>query len=224
MVVLMNVAIEKSPPPLSKPTDEKGLFIENGSSANGNHTVLKDSEKDWKLTQMNIDNGRQDTTLDYTPSETINRNSAMEINLRNKSVTDVTPIDIKGGNGTDVVDEQYSMKRNNANMEINLRNKGVADVTPTDKNGGGVVDEQYSGSVSKRKSFMNDKIAFSIRVQAQLFKIDFTLYNIPLFNYDEFETLYLAEGFFGTTYKVQYFPVPFYFKYLVHLSAVKGRS
>ena len=82
-------------------------------------------------------------------------------------------------------------------------------VTPM--GGGGVVDERYNGSVSKRKSLMNDKIALSIRVQGQLFKMDYSLLNVPIFNYDEFDTMYLAEGFFGTTYKV------LFFFFLVHI-------
>lgn len=84
-------------------------------------------------------------------------------------------------------------------------NEGAGESSPiTPTGGGGVVDERYSGSVSKRKSLMNDKIALSIRVQDQLFKMDYSLLNVPIFNYDEFDTMYLAEGFFGTTYKVDY--------------------
>eukprot|EP00111_Clytia_hemisphaerica_P018133 TCONS_00053660-protein len=67
-------------------------------------------------------------------------------------------------------------------------------------------EEYYNGSMSKRKSLMNDKIAFSIRVQEQLRRMDFSMLNIPIWDHEEFDTGYLAEGFFGTTYKATHKP------------------
>ena len=64
-------------------------------------------------------------------------------------------------------------------------------------------DQGYRArSFSQRKSLMNEKIAFSMRVQSQLFKMDFSVLHVPIWNHDKFKIDYLSEGFFGTTYKV----------------------
>ena len=115
-------------------------------------------------------------------------------NLLLKDVMTTTAMEENTGGFIIAPSKSFPPTRNSLNKDESSKS--------TPEGGNGVVDEQYNGSVSKRKSMMNDKIAFSIRVQEQLFKMDYSLLNIPISNYEEFETVYLAEGFFGTTYKV----------------------
>jgi len=159
--------------------------IPSGDKGHG-HTNANENEEDKNLVNVSHSENMVLTTDIQSQEDNDQSNSA----CAQDNVTDTDTGDNNNACGNEEAEPIKLKKSLKKNLDV-------------DDNDDRCEQRYQAKSVSQRKNLMNEKIAFSIRVRSQLFKMDFSVLNIPIWNYDKFKIDYLSEGFFGTTYKVR---------------------